>query len=160
MGYDNLAYALDNEAYEIEVNAKRRKANQAKQQEIRKNRTLIVCYVMMLLLAAVFMICKNISEYEGEIEIKKLEKEKAEIMSYISQKTFELEENVDLNTVEEIASSRLGMQRPTKNQTVYVNIKREDVCELTSKEVEGVKHRMQKTASGIKQNVIGSFSLR
>lgn len=160
MGYGNLAYALEEEAYEVEVKKKRLKINKEKQTEVRKNRTLIVCYVMMLLLAAVFMISKNVSEYEGKLKIKELEAELAEIMSYTSQKTFEMEENIDLNTVEEIASTKLEMQRPTKNQTVYVNIKREDVCEITSKEVEGMKHRMQEAASDIKKNVIGIFSIK
>lgn len=160
MGYDNLAYTLDNEAYEVQIDAKRKTVNKAKRLEIKKNRTLVVGYVIILLMAAVFMMCRNVAEYEGTLEIKKLEKEKAEIMSYISQKTFELEENVDLNTVEEIASTRLNMQRPTKNQTVYVNIKRDDVCELTSKEVEGVGNRVMEAASGIKQNVIGVFGVK
>lgn len=160
MGYGSLAYALEEEAYEVEVKKKKLKINKEKRIEVRKNRTLIVCYVMMLLLAAVFMISKNVSEYEGKLKIKELEAELAGIMSYTSQKTFEMEENIDLNTVEEIASTKLEMQRPTKNQTVYVNIKREDVCEITSKEVEGMKHRMQEAASDLKQNVIGIFSIK
>lgn len=160
MRYDNLAYALDNEVYEQRVKAEKQKIKENRRKEITKNRVLIVSYVIMLALAAAFMICRNVSEYDGRVEIRNLEKQKAEILSYISQKTFELEENIDLNTVEEIASSRLDMQRPTKNQTVYVNIKRDDVCELTAKEVEGVGPRVQKAANGIKQNVIGSFSIR
>ena len=51
---------------------------------------------------------------------------------------FELEESIDLTSVEEAAVNRLGMQRPSKNQTVYVNIKQDDVCELTANEVEGM----------------------
>lgn len=160
MGYGNLAYAWEDGRYEEQLKIKRQQIKTERKQERVKNRALIVCYVMMIILSAVFMIGKNVSEYESSLKIKSLEKELAELESYTSQKLFELEENVDLTTIEEAATSRLGMQRPTKSQTVYVNIKQDDVCELTSKEVEGMKNRVANAAEGIKQNVLGIFSMK
>ena len=52
------------------------------------------------------------------------------------------------------------MQKLSKNQTVYVNVKQEDVCELTAKEVEGVRNRVAEAAVDLKQNVIGLFSIK
>lgn len=161
MGYSNLAYSFEEDnRYEEQIKQKRRELHAEQKRTSRKSHFVAACYVMLMLLAAVFMIGKNVSEYEGKLEIKRLEKQLAEIQSYTSQKVFEMEENIDLTTVEEAAKTRLGMQRPDKNQMVYVNIKKDDVCELTSDEVEGVKHRVSSAAAGIKQNVFGIFSLK
>lgn len=160
MGYGNLAYAWDNDRYEEEIKVKRQQIRAKQKKETNKNRVLIVCYVFMVILSAVFMIGKNVTEYESSLKIKSLQKELAELESYTSQKLFELEENIDLTSVEEAAVNRLGMQRPTKNQTVYVNIKQDDVCELTANEVEGMGKRVANAAEGIKQNIIGIFSMK
>lgn len=160
MGYSNLAYAWESDRYEETIKEKRRQIRAEQKKETNKNRALIVCYVLMIILSAVFMIGKNVSEYESKLEIKRLQKELASLESYTSQKLFELEESIDLTSIEEQALTRLGMQRPTKNQTVYVNIKQDDVCELTSGEVEGMGKRMATAAEGLKQNVIGIFSLK
>lgn len=160
MGYGNLAYAWEDDRYEEELKNKRQKIQIDRKRDNAKKRAIFLGYVLMIILAAVFMIGKNVSEYESELRIKSLEKELAEIESYTSQKLFELEENIDLTAVEEAATTRLGMQRLNKNQTVYVNVKQEDVCELTAKEVEGVKNRVAEAANDLKQNVIGLFSIK
>ena len=160
MGYGNLAYAWDDGRYEEEIKAKRQQIRAKQKKETNKNRVLIVCYVFMIILSAVFMIGKNVSEYESSLKIKSLQKELAELESYTSQKMFELEESIDLTSVEEAAVNRLGMQRPSKNQTVYVNIKQDDVCELTANEVEGMGKRVANAAAGLKQNIIGIFSMK
>ena len=160
MGNSNLAYAWDNDRYEEESKAKRQELSAGRKRQTKQNRRVFVGYVLLLILAAVFMIGKNVHEYETEIKIKNLQKELAALESYTSQKIFELEEDIDLTYIEETAKTRLGMQMPTKNQTVYVNIKRDDVCEITCDEVEGIGNRVKTAATDIKQNVIGLFSLR
>lgn len=160
MGYGNLAYAWEDDRYEQELKNKRQEIFENRKRDTAKKRVIFIGYVFMVILAAVFMIGKNVSEYESELKIKSLQKELAEIESYTSQKLYELEENIDLTAVEEAAKTRLGMQRLNKNQTVYVNVKQDDVCELTAKEVEGVKHRVAEAAIDLKQNVIGLFSIK
>lgn len=160
MGYGNLAYAWEDDRYKEQVKDKRRQIDTDRKKATRKNRTIFVGYVLMVIFAAIFMIGKNVAEYESELKIKSLQKELAELESYTSQKVFELEENIDLTAVEEQAISRLGMQRPTKKQTVYVNIKQDDVCELTAREVEGVKNRAITAAEDLKDNVIGIISMK
>lgn len=160
MGYGNLAYAWEDDRYEEELKNKRQEIFEDRKRATAKNRVIFLGYVVMIILAAVFMIGKNVAEYESELKIKSLEKELAAIESYTSQKLYELEENIDLTAVEEAAKTRLGMQKLSKNQTVYVNVKQEDVCELTAKEVEGVKNRVAEAAVDLKQNVIGLFSIK
>lgn len=160
MGYGNLAYAWEDDRYDEQIKDKRRQINEDRKRNAVRNRVIFAGYVLLVLFAAIFMIGKNVAEYETELKIKSLEAELAELESYTSQKVYELEENIDLTAVEEQAISRLGMQRPTKKQTVYVNIKQDDVCELTAREVEGVKSRAITAAEDLKQNVIGIISLR
>lgn len=160
MGYGNLAYAWEDDRYEQELKNKRQEILENRKRDTAKKRVVFIGYVFMVILAAVFMIGKNVSEYESELKIKSLQKELAEIESYTSQKLYELEENIDLTAVEEAAKTRLGMQRLNKNQTVYVNVKQDDVCELTAREVEGVKNRVAEAAVDLKQNVIGLFSIK
>ena len=100
------------------------------------------------------MIGKNVTDYEGKLLINQKEKELSELQSYTSQKLFELEKNIDLVSVEEAATSRLGMQRPDKKQMVYVNIKQDDVCDLSANKVEGMAARAREAASDLKQNVL------
>ena len=160
MGYGNLAYAWEDDRYEEELKNKRQEILESRKRDAARNRVIFVGYVVMVILAAVFMIGKNVSEYESELKIKSLQKELAEIESHTSQKLYELEENIDLTAIEEAAKTRLGMQRLNKNQTVYVNVKQDDVCELTAREVEGVKNRVAEAAVDLKQNVIGLFSIK
>ena len=47
---------------------------------------------------------------------------------------------MDLESVEEIAKNKLNMVRPEKYQTVYVNIRQDDVTEVTADQVEGIKN--------------------
>ncbi len=160
MGYGNLAYEWEDDRYEEQIKSKRQQINQDRKRQAVKTRVIFVGYVLMVIFAAIFMIGKNVAEYESELRITNLEAQLAELKSYTSQKVFELEENIDLTAVEEQAVSRLGMQRPTKNQMVYVNIKQDDVCELTAKEVEGVKSRAITAVGELKDNVIGIISMR
>lgn len=163
MAYSNLAYDWDNGRevrIEEELKEKRIKINAQKRREMAKTRVAVVCYVLITILSAVFMIAKNVTEYEGKLLINQKEKELAQMQSYTSQKLFELEKDIDLVSVEEIASSRLGMQRPDKKQTVYVNIKQEDVCDLSAESVEGVAARARGVAVDLKHSVLGIFSLK
>ena len=163
MAYSNLAYDWDGgreERIEEEVKLKRTKLRAEHKRELAKTRVAVVCYVLMIILSAVFMIGKNVTDYEGKLLINQKEKELSELQSYTSQKLFELEKNIDLVSVEEAATSRLGMQRPDKKQMVYVNIKQDDVCDLSANKVEGMAARAREAASDLKQNVLGIFSLK
>lgn len=139
----NLAY--DWEYYEntarVQTEATQRR-QQTKTDEKEKtakiHKTVIIC-VMMLVLCAGFMISRNVAVYESKNEVAELQKELNHLKEYSSQKAFELDQNLDLEFIEETAKNKLGMTRPEKYQIVYVNIKQDDVTEVTAKEVEGIK---------------------
>jgi len=155
--YDNLA-AIEKES-ELKREEKRREVEKMKAREQRKLNFFVICAVVALSLSAYFMISKNVQVHETASKIESLEKELAMLESNTSQKIFELEQSVDLNTVEEIATTRLNMQRPEKYQIVYLNVPTEDVTEVTAGEVEGVKNKVGNFTEKLKKNFFGIFDL-
>lgn len=117
----------------------------------------LICAILALSVSAYFMISKNVQLHETNSEISRLEKELSGLESTTSQKIFELEQSVDLDAVEEIATTRLNMQRPEKYQIVYVDVPMEDVTEVTANDVEGVENQIANIAKKMKDNIFGIF---
>lgn len=139
----NLAYELElaenavRVQQKVEEHKKQSKAKaKAKKNELHK--TVCICAVILALCAA-FMISRNVAVYEGQREVEGLQGQLDDLKEYSSQKAFELDQNLDLDVIEETAAKKLNMTRPEKYQIVYVNIKQDDVTEVTAKEVEGIK---------------------
>ena len=164
MAYSNLAYKYDNYARIKEEDdkireEKKKQARKTKLKEQKKLNIFITAGIILLSLSPYFMISKNVQVHETADEIKKLQSELAMLESNTSQKMFELEQSVDLNTVEEIASTKLDMQRPEKYQIVYINVPSEDVAKVTADKVEGVGNQVGSMAENIKKNFLGIFDL-
>lgn len=144
MGYNgNLAF--DWEYYENTARVQEKATEQrqktkakAKAKTAKLHKTISICAVMLAICAA-FMISRNVAAYEKRNEVEALQKELNQLKEYSSQKAFELDQNLDLELIEETAKTKLGMTRPEKYQIVYVNIKQDDVTEVTANEVEGIK---------------------
>ena len=139
----NLAY--DWEFYENTARVqkkveehKQQTKTKAKAKRVQLHRAVGVCAIMLALCAG-FMISRNVAVYESKKEVESLQKELNQLKEYSSQKAFELDQSLDLELIEETAKKKLGMTRPEKYQIVYVNIKQDDVTEVTAKEVEGIK---------------------
>ena len=156
MGYSNLAYKYEEDYSFREETQKKAEAKVVKVKK--KNFTPIIC-ALVLSMAAYYMISKNVELYETNQNIKSLQKELTQLETYTSQRIFELEQSVDLATVEEIATTKLNMQRPEQYQIEYVSIERDDVTEITAGEVEGVKSRVGNATKNIKRNLIGIFTI-
>lgn len=143
MRYDgNLAYDLEfneNSARrQKKVEEHKRQAKTiAKAQRVKTHKVIAICSIVMALCAG-FMISRNVAVYEGKNEVEALQKELNQLKEYSSQKAFELDRNLDLEEIERMAKTKLGMVRPEKYQTVYINIKQDDVTEVTANEVEGL----------------------
>ena len=111
-------------------------------------------------LAATFMISKFVAVNETAGEIKSLTRELESTRAYTSQRIFEMERSIDLSEVEEIATTRLEMQRPETYQIVYVNVDKEDVSEITAGDVEGAGNDVKSFMTKLKQNIIELFSIK
>ena len=144
MRYDgNLAYELELrentarlqkkvEEHKIQTKTK------AKAQVVKTQKVIAICSIILALCAG-FMISRNVAVYESKNEVEALQKELNQLREYSSQKAFELDRSLDLEEIENLAKTNLNMVRPEKYQTVYVNIKQEDVTEITAREAEGFR---------------------
>lgn len=143
MRYDNnLAYDYDfaESSLKREQKAKeqlRAKKLKARAQTIKLQKTIGICAVILAICAG-FMICRNVAVYEGKNEVASLQKELNGLKEYSSQKAFEIDQSLDIESIEKAAKTKLSMVRPEKYQTVYVNIKQDDMTEVTANEVEGI----------------------
>ena len=152
MEYGNLAYKLEPE---VEAGKVKKKAAVPKQ----KLNVRAIFFAFLIAFAAYFMISKQVAVFETEKEISRLENQLKAMKSTEVQMNFELEQAVDLATVEEIATTKLNMQRSEHNQKVYVDITSEDVTEFTAKDTEGMQKKVRDFTGDLKKNIAGIFSL-
>ncbi len=139
----NLAYdwEFENTSVQIEKKVREHKEqtkSKARADSVKTHKTVALC-VAILALCAGFMISRNVTVYESRNMVAEKQKELNQLKEYSSQKAFELDQSLDLEKIEETAREKLNMVRPEKYQTVYVNIKQEDVVEVTSDQVEGIR---------------------
>lgn len=143
MRYDgNLAYEVDFEYSSKQREQKVLKHKQeakAKAQAVtrKQHKTIIICALIFALCAG-FMMSRNVAVYESGKLVSEKQKELNALKEYSSQKAFELEKSIDMESIEAYAKTKLNMVRPEKYQTVYVNIKQDDVTEVTAGQVEGI----------------------
>ena len=140
---DNLAYELELQENTARVQRtvqehKQKTKAKAKAKTANMHKTVSVCAIMLALCAG-FMISRNVAVYEKRNEAMMLQKDLNELKEYSSQKAFELEQSINLEEIERWARDEQNMTRPEKYQIVYVNIKQDDVTEVTAKDVEGFK---------------------
>lgn len=165
MAYGNLAYKYDNlerirEEEDRIREEKKRQSAKLKLKEQRRLNFFLVVGILLLSLAAYFMISKNVRLHETSDEIKSLQNELTALEANTSQKMFELEQSVDLDSVEKIASEKLNMQRPEKYQIVYISAQSEDVAQVTADNAEGMANRVGSMAENVKKNVLGIFDFK
>ena len=161
MAYSNLAY-------EFEPQRPRRKNPQQNKKPVKRTHKQMhsksknlrrMCAIIVLAFSAGFMISKFVTVHETQQQIAMLQKNLADLESITSQKIFNLEQSIDLTELETEATTRLGMQRPEKYQTIYVDVKQEDVTEMTAGEVEGVNKRIGRMFKSIGSNIVELFSI-
>ncbi len=139
----NLAYdwELEESSARIEEKVQEHKTaskTKAKAESVKRHKVIALCAVMLAFCAGI-MICRNVAVYESRNEVERLQKELNTLKEYSSQKAFEIDQSLDLESVEKTARTKLNMVRPEKYQTVYVNIKQDDVTEVTADQVEGIR---------------------
>ena len=160
MEYGNLAY----KEYQYPPAKKKPQKNNA---DKRKHNQMLnriknirrICAIIVLALSAGFMISEFVAVNETKQQIASLEKNLTSEESVTSQKMFELERSADLSEIEKEATTRLGMQRPEKYQTIYVNVKQNDVTEKTAGAVESLPSRAAAAVKKICGNIISFFSI-
>lgn len=85
----------------------------------------------LVVAALAFLLLGRYSQITAKnAEIEALKESYEKVNSAVVKSEYELEKSIDLKKVEEIAITKLGMQRPEKHQLVYINMKNDDYCEV------------------------------
>ena len=164
MEYGNLAI---DEKYDYRRNRrqqkpqKRNRGTKRNQEQMlnRKRNIRRIIAVVAMAFSAGFMISEFVTVHETRQQLSVLNKELSEQEAITSQKAFELEQSIDLDEIERIATTRLGMQRPESYQTIYVNVKSDDVTEATAGEVEGVGNSLAAFFKNVGSHIVKLFSI-
>ena len=91
---------------------------------------LIAFYLCIIFLVSGGIVYSKVLLMQGQTNIENLEEQVAALTEKNNAKKIQIEQKIDLKKIEEIAISQYGMQRPDKNQTVYVNVVQSDYAEI------------------------------
>jgi hypothetical protein len=172
LAYDNYAYDYDY-IREKQTNRTERRARQERAAEPTAKRSIgnkpkkvkkisfaaKLVSIAVVAASAIFMIVQFVEVKETLSKLNDMQDQYAFEQSVTSQKSFELEQSVDLSKIEQEAENRLGMQRPDRHQIVYIDVPQNDVTEQTAGDVEGVKNRLSEMWKSVKSHIVDFFSI-
>ena len=95
---------------------------------------------LTLLVVGIFALLLTISYRNSQInekfsQVQSLKRELSAIEKENEQLKVSIENGLNLNTIEKLAKEKLGMQKLTNKQTVYVTLPKKDYVESASEEV-------------------------
>ncbi len=122
--YGNNAYK-----YEEVYQAPRRKVVRKVRRIKKKTGDYRAMLPVLAVLLAFGLLFSNSQIMEKNAEVEKLEKRLESLEAQAVAGAFAIERSMDLSKIESEAITRLGMQRPTKAQTVYVDMGNCDYAE-------------------------------
>lgn len=94
--------------------------------------TLVVIGIFVLLLTISY---RNSQINEKFNQVQTLKKELSSLKKENEQLEVNIQNSLNLNTIEKLAKEKLGMQKLTNKQTVYVNLPKKDYVESASEKV-------------------------
>ena len=111
----------------------RQRVQLSKEQKKRqKNITLVVIGIFILLLTISY---RNSQINEKFTEVQTLKKELSSLEKENQQLEVTIQNSLNLNNIEKQAKEKLGMQKLTNKQTVYVTLPKKDYVEPATEEV-------------------------
>ncbi len=126
--YGNNAYKYEQEPVQL---PKKKVVRKVRVRVRKKKKTAAGRVVLPIaaVLLAFGLLFSNSQIMEKNAKVEELEGRLQSVNAQVVAGQFEIERNMDLKKIEEEATQRLGMQRPTKAQTVYVNMGNCDYAE-------------------------------
>lgn len=105
----------------------------SKEQKKRQTKlTLVVVGIFIILLTVSY---RNSQINEKFNRVQTLKRELATIEKENEQLKVSIENSINLNTIEKLAKEKLGMQKLTNKQTMYITLPKKDYVESASEEV-------------------------
>lgn len=95
---------------------------------------------LTLLVIGIFILLLTISYRNSQInekfnQVQTLKRELSSLQKENEQLKVSIENSLNLNTIEKLAKEKLGMQKLTNKQTVYVTLPKKDYVESATEEV-------------------------
>ncbi len=138
------AYELEIERTEQQLDTRRAVRSNVRQKQKAALAMVIIVSLFTTLICSVGFLYSRVMVIYAADKVQDLKNELATISAANNKKSMEIERSIDLKKVEELAISKYNMQRPDKNQTVYVSVAQQDYAEVVKP--EGIN--IFKTASG------------
>ena len=129
----NTAYRLeeyDYQPYERKKRSEEVKKAKVQQKPKKQDKLKTMLSIMAAFAVAFIMLLRYVAITEASSNVDRLKKELANLQSANQHMQVQIDGSVDLKKVEEVAINKLGMRRPEKYQTVYVNLKQTDYAEV------------------------------
>lgn len=120
-------------------NIQRQEVKLSKEQKDRRIKmTILVIGIFALLLTISY---RNSQINEKFNEVQTLKRELSTTQKENEQLKVSIENSLNLNTIEKLAKEKLGMQKLTNKQTVYVTLPKKDYVQSSSEEVVKEKNK-------------------
>ena len=103
--------------------------------EQRKKQTKATLWVVGIFIVLLTISYRNSKINEKFNNVQNLKKELATVQKENEQLKVGIENSLNLNNIEKIAKEKLGMQKLTTNQAIYITLPKKDYVESASEEV-------------------------
>ena len=124
---------------EIVKDVPRQKVKISKEQQKRQTKlTMVVIGIFILLLTISY---RNSQINEKFNEVQSLKRELSSIQKENEQLKVSIENGLNLNNIEKLAKEKLGMQKLTNKQTLYVSLPKKDYVEPATEKVVIKKYK-------------------
>lgn len=134
--YGSSAHKIENDIYTQTDSVREGSERQIEQKRAVARRSfrlqVFVCGIILFLLAAGTVYSK-VLVMQAATDVDTKRNELMQLIEANNKKKIEFEQNIDLKKVEELAITKYGMQRPDKNQTIYVNVVQKDYGEVVGR---------------------------
>lgn len=134
--YGSSAFKIEDDIYRHpsteEIEAKRIAEENEKAALRRKFVRNMCVYGLIVFLLGAGTVYSKVLVMQASSTVQAKETELAKLMEENNNKKIQFEQSIDLKKIEELAITKYGMQRPDKNQTVYVNVVQSDYGEVVS----------------------------
>ena len=111
----------------------KKQKDKAKSKELRTVKTNITILMMVFLGSILLIMYRNVKIRESYAGVQELNKQIASLEKENSQISVQIQNSLNLNNIEEMASASLGMQKLSNKQTVYISLDTKGYTEISQK---------------------------
>ena len=109
--------------------------DKVKSQELKLARTNFAILMVIALGCILLLMYRNVKIRESFAGVQSLSKTISSLEKENSQIAVSIQNNLNLNNIESIATSTLGMQKLSSKQTIYIELDTKDYTELSQKSI-------------------------